>query len=40
MGTGISKHLYKKYYIKGINPNERIGKNGPAPNEKKGGYRL
>ena len=29
--TGVSKHLYKKYYMKGINPSERIGKNGPAP---------
>lgn len=29
--TGVSKHLYKKYYMKGINPNGRIGKNGPVP---------
>lgn len=29
--TGISKHLYKKYYMKGIDPSERIGKNGPVP---------
>lgn len=29
--TGVSKHLYKKYYMEGINPCERIGKNGPVP---------
>ena len=27
--TGVSKHLYKKYYMNGINPEHRIGKNGP-----------
>jgi len=27
--TGVSKHLYKKYYMNGINPEYRIGKNGP-----------
>lgn len=29
--TGISKHLYKKYYLRGIDPCDRIGKNGPVP---------
>lgn len=29
--TGVSKHLYNKYYAKGIDPSDRIGKNGPAP---------
>lgn len=29
--TGVSKHLYKKYYINGMDPEERIGKNGPVP---------
>jgi len=28
--TGLSKFLYKKYYLKGINPIPRIGKNGPV----------
>ena len=27
--TGVSKHLYKRYYMNGINPEYRIGKNGP-----------
>tara|TARA_B100001971_G_C18132172_1_gene505462 strand:+ start:238 stop:780 length:543 start_codon:yes stop_codon:yes gene_type:complete len=27
--TGVSKHLYIKYYMNGINPEYRIGKNGP-----------
>jgi hypothetical protein len=27
--TGVSKHLYRKYYMNGINPEYRIGKNGP-----------
>jgi len=27
--TGMTKHLYKKYYKKGINPSFRIGKDGP-----------
>ena len=27
--TRVSKHLYKKYYMNGINPEYRIGKNGP-----------
>lgn len=30
--TGISKHLYNKYYLHGIDPCDRIGKNGPVPN--------
>jgi|TARA_R110000744_G_scaffold379609_1_gene498116 hypothetical protein len=29
--TGVSKHLYKKYYEKGLDPEQRIGKNGPSP---------
>lgn len=29
--TGISKHLYKKYYLNNIDPTNRIGKNGPIP---------
>ena len=29
--TGVSKSLYKKYYEKGINPESRIGANGPKP---------
>ena len=33
--TGVSKHLYKKYYLKGINPCDRIGKNGPVPSEER-----
>lgn len=28
--TGVSKHLYKKYYLKGIDPEFRIGANGPS----------
>jgi hypothetical protein len=27
--TGVSKHLYKKYYLEGIDPEYRIGANGP-----------
>ena len=27
--TGVSKHLYRKYYLKGIDPEFRIGTNGP-----------
>lgn len=27
--TGISKHLYKKFYLKGIDPVFRVGKDGP-----------
>jgi hypothetical protein len=27
--TGISKHLYVKYYMNGIDPRNRIGANGP-----------
>ncbi len=28
--TGITKTLYKKYYLNGIDPTPRIGKDGPA----------
>jgi hypothetical protein len=28
--TGVSKALYKKYYLNGIDPEPRIGKDGPA----------
>lgn len=28
--TGVSKHLYDKYYVNGIDPEIRIGANGPA----------
>jgi hypothetical protein len=30
--TGVSKELYKKYYLNGIDPEFRIGSNGPIPN--------
>jgi 5-methylcytosine-specific restriction endonuclease McrA len=29
--TGISKFLYKRFYLKGFDPSDRIGKNGPIP---------
>jgi hypothetical protein len=29
--TGISKHLYQKYYLKGFDPCDRIKSNGPVP---------
>lgn len=29
--TGVTKDLYKKYYLNGIDPEPRIGKDGPAP---------
>lgn len=29
--TGVSKHLYKKYYMKGMDPEFRINTNGPNP---------
>lgn len=29
--TGVTKHLYKKYYLTGMDPESRIGKDGPAP---------
>ena len=29
-GTGVTKHLYKKYYLNGIDPETRIGANGPV----------
>jgi len=32
--TNITKHLYKKYYINGIDPEFRIGTDGPIPSEK------
>ena len=32
--TGVSKSLYQKYYLNGIDPEFRIGKNGPPPKEK------
>jgi hypothetical protein len=32
--TGCSKFLYKKYYMKGIDPSDRIGKDGPLPGTK------
>lgn len=28
--TGVTKHLYNKYYINGIDPTARIGADGPA----------
>jgi hypothetical protein len=28
--TGVTKHLYKKYYLHGIDPTSRIGADGPA----------
>ena len=31
--TGVTKHLYNKYYLNGIDPKSRIGKNGPAQKE-------
>lgn len=30
--TKVTKHLYKKYYINGVDPEPRIGKNGPPAN--------
>jgi len=32
--TGVSKHLYNKYYLKGIDPEPRIGKDGPVTGSK------
>ena len=32
--TGVSKHLYNKYYLKGIDPEPRIGKDGPVKGTK------
>lgn len=29
-GTGVTKSLYNKYYLNNIDPESRIGKNGPA----------
>jgi hypothetical protein len=29
--TKVTKHLYKKYYLKGIDPEPRIGSDGPVP---------
>jgi len=28
--TGVSKHLYRKYYQQGVDPTARIGCNGPV----------
>ena len=33
--TGLTKHLYKKYYLNGIDPFQRKGKNGPLPKNHK-----
>jgi len=30
--TKVTKHLYNKYYLNGIDPESRIGSNGPNPN--------
>lgn len=32
--TGVTKTLYKKYYMNGLDPELRIGKNGPIPKNK------
>ena len=32
-GTGVTKHLYNKYYLNGIDPEMRIGANGPVKGE-------
>ena len=29
--TSVTKDLYRKYYLNGIDPEPRIGKNGPTP---------
>ena len=29
-GTKVTKHLYKKYYLNGLDPEPRIGADGPA----------
>jgi len=29
--TKVSKHLYKKYYLNGLDPEPRIGSDGPVP---------
>jgi hypothetical protein len=31
--TRISKYLYKTFYLKGLDPTPRIGKDGPVPKE-------
>jgi len=33
--TKVTKHLYKKYYMNGMDPEHRIGCDGPNPNMKK-----
>jgi len=33
-GTGVSKHLYNRYYLNGIDPRSRIGANGPISKKK------
>ena len=32
--TAVSKHLYNKYYLNGIDPEPRIGKDGPVKGTK------
>jgi hypothetical protein len=32
--TGVTKHLYRKYYINGIDPENRINANGPTIKKK------
>ena len=32
--TAVSKHLYNKYYLNGIDPEPRIGKDGPVTGSK------
>ena len=34
--TKVSKHLYRRYYIYGINSEPRIGKDGPLVKRKEG----
>ena len=29
--TGVTKYLYRQYYLKGIDPEPRIGRDGPIP---------
>lgn len=31
--TKVTKHLYKKYYLNGLDPEPRIGSDGPNPNK-------
>jgi hypothetical protein len=32
--TGITKHCYNNYYLKGVDPFARLGTNGPIPHKK------